>query len=86
MSEYQNNNMSGSVFKNTYKKLDKQPDYTGSAKIDDVDYKIAMWIKVKKDGQKFFSCSFQKADSVRPNGGQRQAYASNDLDDDSIPF
>ena len=86
MSDYQNKDMSGSVFKNTYKKLDKHPDYTGNAKIDGVDYKIAMWIKVKKDGTKYFSCSFQKADSVRPNGGQRQDTSSFDLDDDSIPF
>jgi len=81
---YEQNNNSGSIFKNTYKKLDKQPDYTGTAKIDDVEYKIAAWIKVKKDGSKFFSCSFQKADD-RLNGGQRQEPTSIDIDDD-IPF
>jgi len=86
MSDYQNKDMNGSVFKNTYKKLEKQPDYTGNAKIDNVNYKIAMWIKVKKDGNKYFSCTFQKADSVRFDGGQRQTYATADLDGDDIPF
>ena len=85
MANYEVRDMSGSIFKNTYKKLDKQPDYTGSARIEGVDYKVALWIKVDKNGNKFFSCSYQKVDDVRSNGGQRQATAAIDIDDD-IPF
>ena len=84
MSDYQNKDMNGSVFKNTYKKLEKQPDYTGNAKIDGVDYKIAMWIKVKKDGNKYFSCSFQKADQEIKQ--KSSSYLPQDDIDDEIPF
>jgi hypothetical protein len=85
MADYEHQNMWGSIFKNKYKKLDKHPDYSGDAKINDVDHKIALWIKVDKNGNKYFSCKIQKADDVRFNGGQRQAAAAIDIDDD-IPF
>jgi len=86
MSNYEVKDMSGSAFKNKYKTQDKHPSYTGSVKVDGEDYKLAVWIKVDRNGEKFLSCSFQKADQDnKSNGGQRQNAPSIDIDDD-IPF
>jgi len=83
MSDFVAKNMGGSVFKNKYKTLEKHPYYTGDVKVDNVDYKLAMWIKVDKNGQQFFSCGFQKADQDnRSNSSQRQNTTPIDLDDD----
>lgn len=83
MSNYEVKDMSGSAFKNKYKTQDKHPSYTGSVKVDGEDYKLAVWIKVDRNGEKFLSCSFQKADQDnRSNSSQRQVATPIDLDDD----
>jgi hypothetical protein len=83
MAAYEVKDMSGSAFKNKYKTQDKHPSYTGSVRVDGEDYKLAVWIKVDRNGEKFLSCSFQKADQDnRSNSSQRQIDTPIDLDDD----
>ena len=48
---------SGSLFKNTYKKEDKHPDYKGTANIGGVLMDVAAWIK-DGNGGKFMSLKF----------------------------
>jgi len=54
---YEQRDNSGSLFKNTYKQRDNQPDYTGNGMIDGVEYRISSWVKEGQKG-KFFSLSF----------------------------
>ena len=60
---YEQRDNSGSLFKNTYKQRDNQPDYTGNVMVGGVEYRISSWIK---DGQrgKFFSLSFTPKDEM----------------------
>jgi uncharacterized protein (DUF736 family) len=51
---YDNTN-TGALFKNTDKKTDKHPDYTGSINIEGVEYWLSSWIKVSQKGVKFMS-------------------------------
>ena len=60
MSDYDNNN-SGVLFKNDKKEEgSKQPDYNGSAEIDNKQLEIAAWIRTSKTGKKFMSLKFQE--------------------------
>jgi hypothetical protein len=70
---YEPNDNSGSVFANKNKETDKQPDRTGSARIDGVDYWVSGWIKKTKDGENFLSLSFRpKDEDAKSNGKARQ--------------
>tara|TARA_Y100000385_G_C13070709_1_gene628913 strand:+ start:1525 stop:1761 length:237 start_codon:yes stop_codon:yes gene_type:complete len=52
---YEHQNGNGSLFKNTNKTNDNQPDYSGSIKLQDgSNQQIAAWIKEGAKG-KFFS-------------------------------
>ena len=71
MSEY-DNNMTGILFKNDKKEEgSKQPDYNGTAEIDNKQLEIAAWIRTSKTGKKFMSLKFQgprqKKDAPKPD-------------------
>jgi uncharacterized protein (DUF736 family) len=52
---YEHKNAFGSLFKNTNKTNDNQPDYSGTIKLQDgTDQQIAAWVKEGAKG-KFFS-------------------------------
>jgi hypothetical protein len=77
---YDNTN-SGALFRDTEKKSEKAPDYTGKLDVDGREYRIAGWLKDGKRG-KFLSLKIsepraQQATASNPGGG--------DLDEE-IPF
>jgi hypothetical protein len=45
-------NDNGHLNLNPFKKTEIHPDYTGFIKIENKIYKIAGWVKIRKDGQK----------------------------------
>lgn len=59
MAKFEHKEMSGSLFINGYKTKDNQPDYSGSCKIENVDYKIAGWKKSTTGGKAMLSLSFK---------------------------
>lgn len=61
----------GSLFRNTKKSKDSQPEYQGECKINGVKYRIAGWMKESKTGTKWMSLS------VKPDEGKK---------DPSVPF
>lgn len=76
---YEHQNGNGSLFKNDKKTSDKQPDYSGSIKLQDgTNQQIAAWIKEGTKG-KFFSIKlsdpYQKTENVE----------TTEVDDD-LPF
>lgn len=78
---FEQRELSGSLFRNTYKKSPNQPDHRGSCKIDGEEYDISAWIKDGKSG-KFFSLAFQKK-----AGEPTKAPSDDGIDtDEDIPF
>lgn len=47
---YEERDNSGTIFKNSYKKTDAQPDYTGKGMIGGVEGRFSMWIKQGSKG------------------------------------
>ena len=59
MSDYQQKNNTGTLFKNDYKKADNHPDYKGKCMVNGKEMEFAAWLK---DGQKgkYMSFSFSE--------------------------
>jgi len=74
---YEHKNGNGSLFKNTNKTSENQPDYSGSIKLqDDTNQQIAAWVKDGEKG-KFFSIKLSDP-YVKPETAQ-VAETSDDL-------
>jgi uncharacterized protein (DUF736 family) len=72
------NNMRGVLFPNKEKKSEKSPDYSGSAEVNGVEYRLAGWKRTSKSGLAFLSIAFSDKDE-RPG---KPAPA----DDENEPF
>lgn len=81
----------GSLFKNQRKEKETQPDYTGSAVINEKKYQISAWINTSQNGQKYFRLLFSEAleKSISSTSAQAtvpmQTGTKDDLVDD-LPF
>ena len=77
MGDFQHKPNSGSLFINSYKERDAQPDWTGSALIDGVEYRLAAWENEGRNGTylslKFESKADADARSGRADGRSRAA-------------
>ena len=74
--------LTGSLFKNTNKKNDKQPDYTGIAHIEGKKYRVSAWINVASSGSKYISLRYKEdLPEDKPEEGRPA-----DTLDDEIPF
>lgn len=56
----ENKNNSGAIFKNSKKTNEKQPDYQGTVNVNGKEMQVSLWIKEAKNGNKYFSASFQE--------------------------
>lgn len=54
---------SGVLFRNTNKKTDKHPDYTGECKVDGTDYRLSAWVNTSKTGSSYMSVAFTKKET-----------------------
>ena len=86
----------GNLFRNTKKKNENGPDFTGKLKLNGKEFILSAWEKKTKNGDPFFSLSLGKDITEQPAGklsqhnidksnGYAPADKKNDLDDD-IPF
>jgi hypothetical protein len=73
---------SGIPFKNDHKAIDSQPDYTGSATVGGVEFRLSAWVKQGAKG-KFMSLSLTPKDAAKPTAKTAPA---NDFHSDEIPF
>jgi hypothetical protein len=85
---YEQRDNTGAMFKNTRKENDKQPNLTGNALIEGVDYWVSGWIKVDKNNEKWISFSLKRKDGNTASGNKpapsRQTAA--ELEDNDLPF
>jgi hypothetical protein len=71
MSQRDQHDNSGILFRNDKKTRDTDRDYSGSATIGGVEYWMSGWVKQAKNGSKFLTFSFKakdapKAESTKP--------------------
>jgi hypothetical protein len=90
MSEYQQKDNSGALFKNDKKETDSHPDYKGSAMIEGTEYWFSAWINESKTGTKYMKTSFSQKEQAHNNGVQQVKAAVQDMSiaqlEDDIPF
>lgn len=77
MSNYEQKEGQGSLFKNDKKTNEKQPDYNGSIMVDGKSHKLAGWVREAKNGKKFLSL---KVESTNYNP------QTNEQKSDDLPF
>lgn len=77
MSNYEQKEGQGSLFKNDKKTNEKQPDYSGSIMVDGKAHKLAGWVRESKNGKKFLSL---KVESTNYNP------QTNEQKSDDLPF
>lgn len=87
MSEGQqyNNTNRGAIFVNKKKQHEKQPDRTGTADIEGVEYFISGWLRTSKAGEKYMSLSFTKKD-VQPSENSANLGTTGIDPDVDVPF
>lgn len=64
MSDFQQKDNSGAMFKNNDKNGETEPDYKGNALIDGSDYWINAWLNTSKAGNKYMKFSFSPKEAV----------------------
>tara|TARA_R110002012_G_scaffold240107_1_gene414231 strand:- start:152 stop:415 length:264 start_codon:yes stop_codon:yes gene_type:complete len=87
MSEYEQKNNEGALFKNDKKETDTDPNYKGSAMVNGTDYWVKGWINTSKAGNKYMKFSYTAKEQVHSNGMQqvKTEMSLAQLDED-IPF
>ena len=89
MSNYQQRDNSGQLFKVEEKKNEKGPDYSGTALIDGVEFYMDSWLKTAESGRRWMSFSFKAKQQPANNSRPAEKAATQPIrsrDDDSIPF
>ena len=87
---YEIKDNSGSLFRNERKEPgSKQPDYSGTVKVNGAELQIAAWLKEAKSGKKYMSLSFsppyRKETKVAGDDDAPPPKKGADFDDD-LPF
>ena len=90
MSEYQQKDNSGALFKNDKKESDSHPDYKGSAMINGSDFWVSGWVNVSSAGTKYMKFSYSPKEQVHSNGVQQVKAAVGGMSmaqlEDDFPF
>jgi hypothetical protein len=81
---YELKDLSGSLFKNTRREKDSQPNATGSATIDGVEYWVSAWTKQDKNGNPWQSLAFKRKEEAPQGSGAPRTTQADESDD--IPF
>jgi len=87
---YEQKDNSGSLFKNDKREKDTHANARGSALIDGVKYWIDAWTNEAKDGSKYQSLKFKRADErakeIRSSYDEPDTRSGAELTDDDLPF
>ena len=83
----ENKDKTGAFFTNAHRKNPKAPNFTGYAYIGNVRYRMAIWEKISKEGETYYSVSFDTEDKSMPQKEEKKEEAIQDssyLDDEII--
>lgn len=90
MSDYQNKENTGAIFKNEKKTSVKHPDYRGTVNVEGKEFEIALWLKESQKGTKYFSVSvsepYQAPQVVTQAPVANQAPPPVEDSSDDLPF
>ena len=81
MSKYPN---SGILSRNKYKETETQPEFTGVAEVDGVDYWMNAWVNEGPKG-KFFKISFKEKQASESKAAEIKQQNKLEVDE-TIPF
>jgi hypothetical protein len=82
MSNYEQRDLSGVLFRNDRRENDRQPEFTGSITVAGVSYWLSAWVKEGRSGVKFFSLAVKPKTETpdKPKPPRAEEFQ------DSIPF
>jgi len=80
MAVFEQRELSGTLFRNDYKKSSNQPDYRGTCKIEDVEYEMSAWVKKAKNGNDFFSIAYQVKEDKNSSSAAPKSIATPTID------
>jgi uncharacterized protein (DUF736 family) len=83
MSGYEMKDMSGTLFRETEKKKETSPDFTGKVMVRGETLRIAGWLKQSKGGKAYISLAISEP---RPAQQDDSAPATKAVGFDDIPF
>jgi len=85
---YEQRDNTGSLFRNTEKRNERGPDYSGTCLVAGVEYFFDGWIRHKEGGRPWMSFSFKPKEKQGGQQRPRQEQRRQQDDDDygSVPF
>jgi hypothetical protein len=74
-------NGKGALFKNADKASDQHPDYRGEATIDSQPYRISVWLRIAKSGNRYMHLSFtpKHTDEIKQSVPRGKAFYDDPL-------
>lgn len=79
------NELSGALFRNKKKKLEKQPDYYGTCEIQGKTYRVSAWVNKSNKGEQYLKMKYQQEEQEQqsvPTSAVETLYG----EDDDLPF
>jgi hypothetical protein len=83
---FEQNNMSGALFRNDKDGNDARPDYKGSITIDGKKYWLSGWKKKSEMGKSYMSLAAQPNVPPDTKPAKKKKPTNQDLEDDEIPY
>ena len=80
---YELKEMQGSLFKNSKKTTELQPDYTGKIKINGMELQLSAWVAKSKSGETYLNI---KAIEAMPSSNTGSSDTFGAKDDSGLPF
>jgi hypothetical protein len=79
------NNVTGIISRSERRERDSQPEFTGNATVDGVDYFVDAWVNERRDGsgRKFFKLKFKRKDQQQNGAGKPRG---REIAEDDVPF
>lgn len=80
----ENKNNSGAIFRNEKKEKPTSPDYSGSARIGDLEYTMSGWINKSREGKSYLRILFspKPENKIQGNAPTVESF----VNDDDLPF